>query len=304
MSARDNLGFGFEGFGQDRAALLDEAAETISALKGHLGPEAVPAKGDQYALDVLDRIRRETARFAAFPDVLPFGESGFTEHALTVPHGFSDLQERYRFFWVRFPLVLIPAEDFAFTKLECRVEFNPGVTDGRLRPKALLILPDRRFRDVAKGSARVALNVGGNVDLAATTPRLNLQYGVAKAEAGAGFDVGADAGVDVELGPFEFRMRLAEVEHNAPGAEEVFWRLTGTRFTEEDDPTFIVVLQVPKEVDTVQVAAAMQAYHSRQFGLPILNAIPYFGERLAAFFQAGAPLSIIKSWDNILPVAT
>ena len=304
MDSQTRLQFDFDAFAEDRDALLDKAAQTISALGAQLGPDAVAPSGDRSALKLLDRMRQEGARFAAFPDVVPFDEAGFEERGWTVPPGFSELKGRYRFYWVRFPIVLTPAEDSPFNKLECRVEFSPGVAAGHLRPKALLILPDRQFRDLAKGNARIALKVGGSVDLGAATPKLNLQYGVARAEAGGEADVEADANVDVEVGPFTVRMRRAEVEHSAAGAEEVFWRLKGARFTQEDDPTFIVVLQVPNGVDTVPVAAAMQAYHSPQLGLPIARALRYFGEQLASFFRAGAPISTIKSWDDILPATS
>jgi hypothetical protein len=74
--------------------------------------------------------------------------------------------------------------------------------------------------------------------------------------------------------------------------------LAGAEFFQEDDRTFIVVLQVPKSVNEVKIAAALQAYHKPNVAaMGLGESIRYFGSRLATFFRKGAPATDTKLWD-------
>ena len=303
MDPQTPIDFDFDVRRLDRAALLTEAERVIGALDAELGSEADSPPQDRAAIRLLEELRGEVVEFAAFPDVFAFDEEGFARYGWPIPPGFRELSAHYRFYWMRFPVVLSPLEGVPFTKLECAVEFNPDVGDGRLRPRAMLILPDRQFKNLAEANASVQLQVGGNVDVGAETPRIELQYGAAMVKAAAGAELQAAANAEFNVGPFTFQMRRAEVQHSPAGTEKVFWKLSGVQFTQEDDPPFIVVLQVPQNVGAVHVAAALQAYHRPQFGLPLQRVIDFLGDRLASFFRAGAPIAVIKTWENVLPAA-
>jgi hypothetical protein len=299
MATETENRFDFDFAGQDRAQLLAEVKREVKAYNVELkGDERRPDAETRAALKLLDGMNREVAEFGAFPDVIKLDEADFAAHGQQVPPRFAELTRQHRFYWVRFPVTLSPVKSKPFVKLECAVEFNPGVGDGHLRPRAHLILPDRRFSELVQINESLDLRLGVSGELDVATPRLDFQLGAAKAKAGAGFDAAANAKAEVKVGPFAFRVRSADVWHTPAGTEKVFWRLSGAEFVHEDDPTFIVVLQVPREIAEVRVSAALQAYHRASFGVtPLSDAFDYFIDRLAAFLSAGAPVRSIKVWD-------
>lgn len=280
--------FDFEDF--DRSEMLADAEKEMRALDIPLGPGDASDESGGYLAGLFSQLNGDVADFGASLEVLPFTKSSFKTYGWTVPKGFDNLDDWYKFYWLRLPVLLWPAENSPFVKIECAVEFSPNASDPQQRPKAILIVPDRRFRDLVSVSGEAELNLSGEVDLGATTPKINLQYGIAKLEAGAGGAVAGDGSVRVKVGPLRMSVRRALIEHSPAGAERVFWRVSETRYIREDDPSFAVVLQVPKSVQKVEIAAVLQAYHNPAFGLPVQQALDYISFHLARFIRKGAPL--------------
>jgi hypothetical protein len=247
---------------------------------------------------LLTQLNQEVAEFSAFPDIVELEERHFTEHGLTVPIQFKDLSKQYKFYWIYFPITLFAAPNMPFHKLECAVEFNPGTTDAHLRPRAHLILPDRKFQQLLELKDSIELQIDEDFEFSADTGALDVQVGQVKAKAKAGVEAKAAGKFGLMVGPFTYCLKKALIEHSPIGAEKVFWRLSDTTLFHEDEPTLIVVLQVPRTVKRIEVAAAMQAYH--QFNLAaagLAEALSYFRKRLATFFRKGAPIADRKVWD-------
>jgi hypothetical protein len=281
---------------QDRAALLLDAAERIRRLAGHLGDE--DAAADPYS-GLLRELSSDTAEFAAYPDVRPLPQVSPSTEAVT---NFR-LQDRFTFWWLRIPLLLFPRRNWAFSRLEVRIEFSPDEPQPDLRPKAFDILPDRRFDTVLKAGAHALLSVGADGHFTVRTPDVSVPVtGGAVVAAGAGAQAKASVESHVEFNPVEFRAVAARVDHTAPGLEKVFWRLDGSEFFQENQPEFVVVLQVPQEVESASVVGVLQAY--RRFNLfpaGLQAAIRQLPEAIRVFFQQGAPLAARKTYEIALP---
>jgi hypothetical protein len=291
--------FDFDFSGMDRASLLAEAATTVQALRSELGPESqVFDIASNAATHLLAQLNEEVAEFSAYPEVVELKEKHFTERGLAVPVQFRELGQRYKFYWIHFPITLFPGSNMPFHKLECGVEFNPGTVEGHLRPRAHLILPDRKFQQLLEFNDSLELRIGEDFEFAVNTGSIDVQLNQAEAKAKAGVEAKATGKLGFMVGPFTYRLKKALVEHSPAGAEKVFWRLSDTVLFHEDEPTLIVVLQVPKPIGRVEIAAAMQAYHQFNFGAAgLAEAIQYFGKRLATFFRKGAPTADRKVWD-------
>jgi hypothetical protein len=281
---------------QNRAALLFDAADRIERLSSHLGEGHVTQ--EPYSA-LLRELSSDTAEFAAHPDVRPLPQVSPSTVAVTT----FKLESRFTFWWLRIPLVLFPRRNWAFTRLEVRIEFSPDETRPELRPKAFDILPNRRFDAVLKAGAHALLSVGADGHFAVRTPDVVLPVGgVAAVAAGAGAQAKASLGTHVEFGPVDFRAVAARVDHTAPGLEKVFWRLDGSEFFQENQPELIVVLQVPQEVENATVVGVLQAY--RRFNLfpsPMQAAIRQLPEAMRVFFQQGAPLADRTTYELALP---
>lgn len=302
--AHDNLTFDYDLGEADRKEFLREAQQTVAALRSDLSGTGIRGGAKMAdpaavaASNLLQQLNEETAEFSSYPDVIELREEHFKDHGLSVPPRFKELGKHSRFYWLRFPITLAPLENRPFHKLECGVEFNPGVGDGHLRPRALMILPDRKFKQLLEVDDSLELRIGENFEFEADTGSLAAPLAVGGAKARAGVEAKAAAKLGFIAGPFKYTIKRAELEHSPTGSEKVFWRISDTTLLHEDEPTLIVVLQVPREVREVKIAAAMQAYHSfNTWAASLSDVIDYFGERLATFFRRGAPIRDTKVWD-------
>jgi hypothetical protein len=297
------LNFSFDFGNANRTDLLAEAQQTISGLKLNL--DSTQAVTDA-PMKLLEELKSEVANFGVYPEVLPLEARHFSAHGLKVPARFTDLSAGHRFYWLRLPLALHPRAGLPFYKLECAVEFNPDETAGHLRPRAQLILPDRKFRELMTAQQGLSLQIGENFEFEVKTPAVgigaNPTPGPVVSPTGS---IAAEGAVEAKVagqlgfvaGPFNYRLRQAQIEHTEPDLEKIFWRLTGGEFFEEETPTLIVVLKVPREVRAVKIAAALQAYHHLTLAAPVWDALAYAGDRIVNFFRRGAPKPDTATWD-------
>ncbi len=281
----------------DRAALLLDAADRLDRLSGHLGDDA-GAPHDPYSQLLRDLVT-DTAQFAAFPDLRPLPD-------INPAHADADqfrLQDRFSFWWLRMPLLLFPRRNWAFNRLEVRIEFSPGEVQPERRPKAFDILPNRRFDTVMKAGVQVALGVGADGHFSVATPDVALGSAAGGSlQAGAGVQASGSLATNLALGPVQFRSVAAKVDHSAEGLEKVFWRLDGSEFFQENQPELVVVLQVPKGVTSGTVVGVLQAY--RRFNLfpaGLQAAIRQLPEAMRVFFAGGSPLAAQASYDLSFP---
>ncbi len=71
----------------------------------------------------------------------------------------------------------------------------------------------------------------------------------------------------------------------------VAWRLDGAEFFQENQPDFVIVLQVPKETQTVKVSAALQAYRYFNFASAgVRAAVKQLSSKLKGYFEGGLPV--------------
>jgi hypothetical protein len=303
----DALHFDFDFEGNDPRALLAEAQRELQALYVLRGSGRAPASGrptPDAAAALLEQMSRAVAELSVYPDVLELREKHFAEHNLPVPLRFQEWSKESRFYWVRFPMTLKPAENMPFVQLQFSVEFNPGVSAGHLRPKVHTILPDRKFAPSFEASAHLDFRLNENLQFEATAS-------VAKAELpavapGVSAEMGGSGGIEAKLvsglglvaGPFKYTWKKTLLNHTAPGTEKVFWDLRDAAALLEDDPTFIVVLRVPKPVSEVRIAAALMVYPRFSMATAgLAELLHYVRQQLANFFHKGAPLFDKRLYD-------
>jgi hypothetical protein len=298
MGAGDSFDFDFGA--QSRAELLTQVGKSVAGLASDLGG-GVPKKGKAHeaARQLLADLGTEIAQFSTFPEIVPLKAEHFELHGVKAPARFTDLSQNHRFYWIRFPLTLRPADNKPFVKLQCAVEFNPGKDPGHLRPVAQMILPDKRFQTLLQGNASLTLGIGEDFEFKASGAQ-DIAVPVANVAAAAkgSVDVKVAGAAGMAVGPFTYTLKKARINHSGSGTERVFWTLDGAEFFEEQEPVLVVVLRVPNEVKEVQVAAALQASHEfKILAAPIGALLEYLGKRISEFFRAGAPAAHTQVWD-------
>ena len=289
--------FSFDIRGLDRAELIVESAAELDVLSGVYGAQDSSERAPEARLARM--LSEEFAELPHHPDVLEITAADFAASGHEVPLTFSRRAETNAFYWMRLPLTLRPKLDWAFSRLELAVEFNPEDDEpASQRPVAYAILPNRDFAD--RFQARATLDVAFNAafELTAGLPEVTIPIGAPVAvttAAEASARLGAGLGVTTQ---YEWRLQKARIDHTETGLPRVFWRIDGTQFFAQEVPTPIVVVQVPRAAGRLEVAAAMQAYrHVSLLNASLAQKITELPGRLKAFFTGGSPLRDERSWD-------
>ena len=294
----DNFDFSFDMRGIDRQALLEEAAERLNALGGYLGASESTTTAATPGGTMAMELNSDTIEFAGFPVVYRITDKDFLMRNLNVPTSFKQLTLDYKFYWLYFPIALFPKLGWGFNQLEMIVKFNPAEPIQHLRPKAYQILPDKKFQTKLNLQGHVEVRLDENFEFSAATQTLQANYGPVQGKVGASVDAKVAAGLGTVLGPFEYSMKKAQIDHTPVGMEMVRWDLNGAEFFQDDSPPLIVIFQVPQETMEVKIVAAMQAY--RYFNLAnatFQQAIKELPRKFREFFTSGMPVYKDASWD-------
>lgn len=294
----DDVSFSLDIAELDRRQLLVDAAHEIDVLSMSYGAGDGGEPEETAAGRLARMLSEELAQFPPYPDVLEITAADFDVSDEELPLTFRKRTPEYAYYWMRLPLELRPKLDWAFTRLELAVEFNPDEPDPRLRPTAYAILPDRKFATLLSTSTAVDVSLDGNFELSAKLPEIPVPVGLpvpVTAKAAASARLGGGLGVKTS---YEWRLQKAQIDHTETGHARVFWRIDGTEFFAGDVPTPIILLQVPRAAQRVEMAAALQAYrHLSLLNASLQQKIQGLPRRFREFFTGGSPLRDEASWD-------
>jgi hypothetical protein len=283
--AGNDLRFKMESF--DRDAILGEAGEFLDARRGRLADGRPVGETEEGRL--VRELRTDRAALGESLDGYPITDEAFLSQNKPPPVRFVELSKRFRFFWIRLPIGLMPARGWAFNRLEVQVEFLPPAVPGH-RAKAYLILPDQKFQTLAEANAELRLSINESFEFSAegNLPRVDAAVVGGGAEAAISAEMAGRMGF--VAGPFTYRVTKAKIQHNAVGLEWVAWRLDGAEFFRESQPDFVVIAQVPAQAEELKVSAAIQAHRYFSFAASNLQtAVQQLPEALRSFFSGGLP---------------
>jgi hypothetical protein len=166
-----------------------------------------------------------------------------------MPVDMVDLFQRYHFYLIDFPLYMRPAPGWAFNKLEVEVNFNENNNAQRERPKAFNIFPEPKFKQLFRVNGEIEVGVGTNFEFDA----------VHKGNVGLGASANAGAKAGLVIGPFNYSIKRAEVNHYGTGRDQVRVVFKKMALIDGDGQHVWVVAQVPSSVEQVRVRGELLA---------------------------------------------
>ncbi len=284
----------------DRDALLDEAVEAarrVASREGVARSAGSRSFGAPEAdvLGVLQALKKEKAAFGPRPEVLPLDAEALKARGVELDSRVKALLERFDFHAVTFPVTLFPKRGWAFDRLECQVEFNPGEAPER-RPLAHDVFPGSDWETLAKATMHLEIGVTEALEFRAkaAVPLLASAGAEGKLDSGAGF----------VFPPRDYHVKRARLVSRGKDTSEVLWRLDNEKFFQEDEPRLGVILKVPKGVAPVKAKGVLAAYRSfRTLSADLGDVLNYLGDRVKNFFRKGAPLVDRGEWALVAPVA-
>ena len=168
--------FSFNMEGVDRNALLAEAAERLNVLSGHLGGDAEKV-GDSPLAVLVKELQGDAAEFAKSPVVEKITDKTFTTANLQIGDRFKELTKNHNLYCIDFPIYLHAKRGWGFNKLEVIVEFNPTDTEPTTRPKAIRIMPEKKFQPQLQAGTHLEVGLDENLDFSAKSGTLEAQAG-------------------------------------------------------------------------------------------------------------------------------
>jgi hypothetical protein len=283
----------------DRRALLAEAAKQFES-NAHLGPatrKEQPISTPESDL-AREMVEKDTLEFDGFPRIEKITEEDFKAHKVSVPFRFQQLSNDYNFYKVRFPIFLRAAPHWAFDRFELHLLLSSAKAPAHLQPFSYQVLPAKQFQQFLKGKVSVVVQFNEDFELSAGTGSFNIATG-GPTVSGKG-EVGAKVASDIGLavGPLQFGLKKIKLDHSQLGTQQVWWRLEGSEFFEQESLDLLLIMQVPKATRDIQVKAWMSA--SRYFAFAdagLRQAVIHLREALRVFFENGSPIDAAKTWD-------
>jgi hypothetical protein len=265
------------------ADIFDRRAATLGGGPAPETPEGRLAR--EFSTDRAELGRPEVHRLA----------SGRIERA-GVPVTGDELNRLAAHHWLSLPVSLWTRSGHAFNRLEIKLIFNEGDSDGR--PVVVDAVPTHELVTKFETSAKLAVSVNGNFKLKVQLPDASFAPLGVPAEIGGGAGVDAEAESKIILGPFGYSIRSPEVQRSGLGFPEVWWRLERSSFLEENDPGLRVILMTPRTTARLRVGARLLATrYTTFFGAGFRHALWDLPAVMRQFFTGGTPIAAAGEWD-------
>lgn len=288
----------FRGLSVDRKLMLNEAAQQLVALEGHMGKKA-RASVDRSTARAAAQIRSLAAdgcRFADKPTVIPIDDPEFLKGKVPGSLSVAPLLQQYRFYLLKFSFDLRPAAGWSFRKLEIQVEFDRIQNSDR--PKVFALFPDAKFKKLFEAEAQIEAGLSGDLQFKAELAPIALDAEVVSASTGGAAAAKAKTTVGFVAGPFRSDWKKMLIKTSQPGLEWAWWELAKSEFENGTDPGLMLVAQVPRQSNQVSLSGQLRA--SRDFKIldyGLWKALGEINETVRRWMHGGAPVDSTQTWD-------
>jgi hypothetical protein len=175
--------------------------------------------------------------------------------------------------------------------------FDEGINESQQIPKVHSAFPESKFAEIATVKGKLDFGVGEDLKfkVAVGIDDVALPASIPIVEASAGGKLAANAKVTskfgIVAGPFSYTIKRARVTCKFAG-EQVIWSITDRQSLQEDNPIFIIILQVPKEVAQVQLKAQAQAHRAAPLPQFIVRLLDKISPKSADWLKQGSPITL------------
>ncbi|MEI7866291.1 MAG: hypothetical protein WCI11_00260 [Candidatus Methylumidiphilus sp.] len=269
----------------NRDDLLNEALEIIRFGDVSLGKKQSLEFKKQLAIELLEKFQTEQVRFSPQLDIRTLNSLDFKDQQISLSHELQAKMLVNDFYQVNIPIMLFPKSGWAFTRLECSIEFCPDESEHR--PIVHDMFPHDIWADV------ISLNTQLNISL-----DHNLSF---KPEKETELKMGLSG--HFKAGVFSYNVRRAKVLARGRGDVGCFWRLDGKECVNNEDTLLSVILAVPKtRKKPLHAIGSLRAYHDFQLGSADIfkDYTQDFSKVLKSLFSTGIPVDATMVWENIM----
>ncbi|KNY26490.1 hypothetical protein [Pseudobacteroides cellulosolvens] len=287
----------------EAAKLADELKDKKAVFSGNLKPDNTPASSNYNTLssatipksdegDIIRTLAQDIASFSNEPEVYKITGKDFIEKNRDIPHIFSQFSEDYNFYWIRFPINIVKKSGWAFNKLEAIIDFLADPHDPHRYPKVFQILPDKKHMYFIQANGSVAINIDENFQFAAN-PNIETKGLMGAAEVSAK----SKTSNGLVVGPFKYSLNKAKMDHSDIGSQWLFWMLNGIEFVQDTSPDFVIITQLHKNTNKLNIRAQLQAYYDYSLlNTDLQTIVSDLPDTIRSYFIKGCPVRDIKEY--------
>jgi hypothetical protein len=269
----------------NRDELLDEALEIVKFSEISLGKKKALKLNQQRAIVLLENLKEEQVRFSPQLAIRPLSIQDFDEQKITLSRELLAQMSSNNFYQVNIPITLFPKSGWAFTRLECNIEFCPN--DSKHRPIVHDLFPNDVWVDIMSLNTQLNVSLDHNLSFQ-PQPQTKLKLGLS-----GGF----------KAGTFSYHVRRPKILTRGRGDVSCRWRLEGKECVNDEDVILSVILAVPKtRKKSLDVVGSLTASHDFQMWSADIfkDYTQDFGKVLKPLFSMGIPIETTMVWENIM----
>ena len=269
----------------NRDDLLNEALEIIRFGDVSLGKEQSLELKKQQAIELLEKFQAEQVRFSPLLDIRALNSLDFEGQQIALSRELQAKMLVNDFYQVNIPIMLFPKSGWAFTRLECNIEFCPNESEHR--PVVHDMFPHDVWAEVMSLNTQLNISLDHNLSFKAQ------QETEVKMELSGRFKAGG----------FSYHVRRSKVLARGRGDVGCFWRLDGKDYVNDEDIMLRVILTVPKtRTKPLHAIGSLRAYHDFQLGSADIfkDYAQDFSKVLKSLFLNGIPVDATMVWENIM----
>lgn len=288
----------------NREELLAEALEIVSYSNVTLSDKSpkVINESKAQAIDFFEKLEKEQALFSPKLDVIPLTKKNFEQRNIKPSDDLQFRMKKNNLYLISIPVTLFPLAGWAFTRLECHLEFCPEENDANQRPIIHEIFPEDVWKEILTFEDSLNLGLDENLAFRAEVEKLEGKWKQLSGDAQVKISANIGGKANLVVGPFSYRIRRAEILGRGRKNVQAFWRLDGNQYVQQEDVLLGVVLSVPKSRTLpVSVLGELRAYHSSQIWSSHIfkDWFPTFSRLLKSWLKNGSPIYDRKKWENI-----
>lgn len=271
--------------------------ESLAELQNLVRQTDAPLVAQNQAIKQLNKLEQEQALFSPKLDVLGLTETDFAQRGLESSPNLKAKMQDNDFYEVGIPVTLFPKSGWAFTRLECSLEFCPNETDRNQLPIIYEIFPDDVWAEIFRFQDSLTVGLDQDFRFRTQVEDLKGKWQKLSSKAQGKLSLQGGGGANLVVGPFSYRIRRAEVIARGRLAPNCRWRLDGKQYVAQEDVLLKVILMVPKSrKQPVNAVGRLKADHDFQ----VWSADIFKDYRLEALWERSRVIETTQEWKDIL----
>lgn len=283
----------------DRNSILEEISTIVHYSKINLNDSGKNKKDifkQEQAKELINKLKNEIVSLPPRPIVREITKDRPSTNV-------SRLEDKsYSHYEIEIPVSVFPKSGWAFTRIECLLEFWFEKGNGKDYPIVCDLFPEKKWISLLSLGGELTVNVSENFEFSLDK---NKNYDAVDLPLGMKGNVNSslNSKLEAKTARFKYSFEKAEIQTAGKGNSFARWRFDGIENIEKQELFLKVILQIPHGLESsLSSKAIVMARHDFQIWTSdiLKDWRPYFSEAIISFLKGGAFVHDISNWPNLI----